>query len=147
MSTSPATIASGVLTVACLAAAVKCHMDCKRAIEAGDEPSKSQVRTKKALMAGTVLFACVFAYQMISKRSASSSFLPTSSMAHTESEAEFARRVSDATRKLRQQINQSKADKRLMAPSKPSLSKRGPSPSELAAKASAEISSFIANSM
>jgi len=140
---SHTTIASGVLSVGCLAAAVKFHMDCKRAIDQGDEPPKSKKRMKKVFMVATVLLAGFFAYQMMGKTNASSSFIPTSSMSHNESEAEFARRVSEATKKLRQQIQEKKHHTPLMSSSRP----RELSSSELAARASAEISSFIANSM
>lgn len=108
---------------------------------------KSKKRMKYVLLLGTLLFAGVFTYQMMNAKKASGSFLPSSSMAHTESEAEFARRVSAATAKLRTQINSDPgySHKPLLAPSAHAPHRQ--TSSDLAAMASAEISSFIANNI
>lgn len=147
---SATTIASGVLTLASLIAGVKCHMDAKKYRaeiedigENGDQFTKkktSMMRMKYVLMISAALFGAIFIYQMMHRKAPGSSFLPSSSMAHTESEAEFARRVSDATAKLRSQLRKPP----LTPPYSPSAH---PSSSELAARASAEISSFIANNL
>lgn len=152
---SATTIASGVLTLASLLAAVKCHMDAKKygaemkdIAADGDESmhkkKKSMMRMKYVLMISTALFGGVFIYQMMHAKAAGSSFLPSSSMAHTESEAEFARRVSDATAKLRSQLRQPPLTASPRSAYSPS---HHPSSSELAARASAEISSFISNNL
>lgn len=147
---SATTIASGVLTLASLMAAVKCHMDAKKhADDVGDigpdsDKKKSMMRMKYVLMISTALFGGVFIYQMMHGKTPGSSFLPSSSMAHTESEAEFARRVSDATAKLRSQLKQPPLTASPRSAYSPS---HHPSSSELAARASAEISSFISNNL
>lgn len=160
---SASTIASGVLTLACLLAAVKLHMDCmhhKAEMESGDETNKgkhkSKMRMKYAVMLSTALFGGVFIYQLMNGKSRSSSFLPQSSflphssMEHTESEAEFARRVSEATSKLRAQLRDSPMNAPSMdAPSMydTPMPQSDTNASQLAARASAEISSFIANNL
>lgn len=151
---SATTIASGVLTLTSFIAAVGCHMGARKKGseredigEDGDKrrrKKKSMMRIKYALMISTALFGGIFIYQMMHANSPGSSFLPSSSMAHTESEAEFARRVSDATAKLRSQLKKPP----LTAKPRSAYSPSGiASSSELAARASAEISSFIANNL
>ena len=151
---SATTIASGALTLASLGAVVKSHMDANKHkakledIAADGDRSmhmrkhKSMMRMRNVLLISTALFGGIFIYQMMRAKAPGSSFLPSSSMAHTESEAEFARRVSDATAKLRSQLRQPP----LTAPSTYSPPHH-PSSSELAARASAEISSFISNNL
>lgn len=137
---SPATIACGVLTLATLAATIKCHMDYKRAMDEGEEGAKSKKRMKMVFMVATLMFAGVLAHKVM-KDNPTASFLPSSSMSHTESEAEFARRVSAATAKLREKMKESATHTPLTAPN------RHETTSDLAARASAEISSFIANNV
>lgn len=155
---SATTIASGVLTLACLLAAVKVHMDCVRhkaemedVGDSGDETKmrkhKSKMRMKYVLMISTALFSGVFIYQIMNGKSPSSSFLPSSSMEHTESEAEFARRVSEATDKLRAQLRNPPMNAPYDPPSFSPSAGDAQGSSELAARASAEISSFIANNL
>lgn len=133
---STTTVASGLLTLGFLAATVKCHVDMKKKMMSEPEDKMKPMKNiKYALMLGTVVSAGVFLALVYKAKQGSSSFMPSSSMAHTESEAEFARRVSAAASKLRSQIN------------RPVTPAPGRSASELAAMASAEISSFIANNV
>lgn len=138
---SATTIASGLLTLGCLAASVKCHLDMKKMEESdstmttpvvGSASDPSKCKVKRAFMVGTVLFGAIFLAQLYTSRNPSGSFVP-SSMHHTESDASFAKRVSAAAAKIRSQIDKNKPPTRSSA--------------DLAAMASAEISSFIANNV
>ena len=165
---SATTIASGVLTTGCFIAAVKYQMDGmkqrkeREEVRDGTMPpaAKRNMRVKYVLMVSTVLFGALFVYQLMSKNSPGSSYLPSSSMHKYHNDADFTKRVSEATSRLRQKLNQSST--RSHAPSHTARS-RGPSytahsmhdapvtvsndASVLAARASAEISSFIANNL
>lgn len=138
----PTTVASGMLALASLGVTVKYQMDHKRAMDNGEEDTKLMKKKRMATVfaIATLLFAGVLVYQLIKAKPAGS-FLPSSSMSHTESEAEFARRVSAATARLREKMKDSATHTPLTAPSASATT------SDLAAMASAEISSFIANNV
>ncbi|CAN0369254.1 unnamed protein product [Ectocarpus sp. 6 AP-2014] len=102
---------------------------------------------KYVFMVSTVLFGGFFVYQlMMHKKTASSSYTPSSSMLKYQHNDDFTRRVNEATSRLRAKLKGSCS----LAPT----SNHMPSPhghesesSRLAARASAEISSFIANNV
>lgn len=160
-SSKTATIASGVLTVVCFIAAVRYHMSQskqrKQRKEAGEEtmmPSeKSKKRLKYVFAVSTVLFGALFIYQLMHKHSASSSYIPSSSMQKYQHNDDFTRRVNEATTRLRSKLKGGSS----LTPSSsyvPPISSHMPShhgggseSSRLAARASAEISSFIANNL
>ncbi len=142
MAPSMTTIASGLLSLVSAASAVKYTMDIRKMTESGEDASKISAKKniKYAFAVASVVFGGVFVYGLVTGSKASGSFL--SSMAHSESDAEFAKRVSVAAEKLREKINN--------VPSSSSSTfdaaiTSASSSADLAASASAEISSFIAN--
>lgn len=151
MHSKTAIIASGVLTVACFLAAVNYHVrqmkQRKKRVETGDDTmiasENSKRRMKYVFAVSTVLFAAFFVYKlMMHKKSPSSSYTPSSSMLKYQHDDDFTRRVNEATSRLRTKLKGSSS----LAPSSAAHMHNSES-SRLAARASAEISSFIANNV